>query len=75
MKEWQGTTNSISHFVNKADCWCEQALDMERELLTHRIAFKRTGVNGECCQDSSGGGQEEDALKPVELCWDLELWS
>ena len=52
----------------KADRACEQAVDTERELLTHCIALKRRGSNGEDSQDASGGEQAEDVLEPVEAC-------
>ena len=64
------TYNEFYHLV-KADRACEQAMDMERELLAHCIALKRRGTN-EGTQDSSNEEQEEDALEPVEACWDLE---
>ena len=58
----------------KADRASEHAMDMERELLSHCLALKRRGRNGEGSPDSSPGGEQAgDALEPVEACWDLEL--
>ena len=59
----------------KADCACDQAMDMEpRELLTHCIALKRrrTKVEGSL-ELSPGGEQAEDASveEPSVACWDL----
>jgi hypothetical protein len=71
-REGMARYNEFYHLV-KADRACKQAVDMERELLTHCIALKRRGANGEGSQDSSGGEQAEDVLEPVEACWDLEL--
>jgi hypothetical protein len=71
-REGMARCNKFYHLVN-ADCACEQAVDMERELLTHCLALKKGGANGEGCQDSSDKEQTEDALEPVQACWDLEL--
>ena len=64
--------NKFYHLV-KADRVCEQAVDMEHEVLTHCIALKWRGANGKGSQDSCGGEQAEDVLEPVEACWDFEL--
>ena len=62
----------LYHLV-KADHACEEAMDMEREVLKHCIALKRNGTNGgEGFQDSSKGEQTEDASESVEARWDLE---
>ncbi|KAI2510503.1 hypothetical protein MHU86_3923 [Fragilaria crotonensis] len=69
-REGMARYNEFYHLV-KADRTCEQAMDMERELLNHCIALKRRGTNGEGSRDTSDGEQAE-ALEPVEACWDLE---
>ena len=72
-REGMARYNEFYHLV-KADRACEQAMDMERELLTHCMALKKRGTNAVgTTQESSDGEQAEDALEPVEACWDLEL--
>jgi hypothetical protein len=71
-REGMATYNSFYHMV-KDDRASEHAMDMEREVLTHCMAFKRRGTNGEegASPDSSPGRERaEDAL---EACWDLEM--
>ena len=66
--------NKFYHLV-KADRTCDQAMDMERELLNHcSMALKRRGTNVEGCPElSPGGEQTEDAsiVEPFVACWDL----
>ena len=67
--------NKFHHLV-KADCACNQAIDMEHELLTHcSMALKqreRTNVE-DSPELSPGGEQGEDAsvVEPFVACWDL----
>ena len=66
--------NKFYHLV-KADCACDKAMDMERELLTHCMALKRRGTNVEGSPELSPGGEQvkdasvEEPL--VACCWDL----
>ena len=58
----------------KADRACDQAMDMERELLTHCMALKRRGTNVDGSTElSPSGEQAEDASveEPLVACWDL----
>ena len=71
-REGMATYKSFYHMV-KDDCASEHAMDMEREVLTHCMAFKRRGTNGEegASLDSSPG--REEAGSALEACWDLEM--
>jgi hypothetical protein len=66
--------NKFYHLV-RADYTSDQAMDMERELLTHCMALKQRGTNVEGSPDLSPNGEQdaEDAsvVEPLVACWDL----
>jgi hypothetical protein len=69
-REGMATYNSFYHMV-KDDRASEHAMDMEREVLNHCMAFNRRGTNGVGSPDSSPGGEEVGIA--LEACWDLEM--
>ena len=73
-REGMEAYNKFYHLV-KADRACDQAMDMERELLAHcSMALKRRGTKVEGSPElSPGGEQAEDASveEPLMTFWDL----
>jgi hypothetical protein len=66
--------NNFYHLV-KAECACDQAMDMERELLNHcMLALKGRGTIGKGSPELSPGGEQADdasAEEPLVAGWDL----
>ena len=67
--------NKFYHLV-KADRACDQAMDMEHELLTHCsiMALKRRGTNVKGSPELSPGREQADDAsveEPLVACWDL----
>lgn len=72
-REGMEAYNKFYHLV-KADRVCDQAMDMERELLNHCMALKQRGTIGEGSPELFPDGEEaEDASveEPLVACWDL----
>jgi hypothetical protein len=71
-REGMATYNSFYHMVED-DRASEHAMDMEREVLAHCMAFKRRGTNGEEGASPDSSPAREEVGSAIEACWDLEM--